>query len=281
MTADAPLRRVRLCADDYGISPGVNRGIRDLIARRRINATSAMVTGPAIGPDETSALADAAASNPSCAIGLHVVLTAPFQPLTMYFRPLEGGLFLPLPKMLRASLLRRLDRDIMQVEIAAQLSKFKALFGRAPDYVDGHQHVQLFPQVRDAFLAAVKAAAPEAWVRQCGRDQPLRRGLATPKALLLDVLSRQFRRAAARAGIAFNPGFAGAYDFSHPADFAPLMQGFLAGLPDGGLIMCHPGHVDDVLTSLDPLTGQREREYAFLAGDDFPRLLTEQRATLD
>jgi hypothetical protein len=31
--------------------------------------------------------------------------------------------------------------------------------------------------------------------------------------------------------------------------------------------------VDDVLVSLDPLTEQREREYAFLASEQFPRLL--------
>ena len=32
-------RRIVLCADDYGISPGVNRAIRHLIIRKRINAT--------------------------------------------------------------------------------------------------------------------------------------------------------------------------------------------------------------------------------------------------
>ena len=34
--------------------------------------------------------------------------------------------------------------------------------------------------------------------------------------------------------------------------------------------MCHPGHVDDELKRLDPLTTVREREYAYLAGDGFP-----------
>ena len=62
-----------------------------------------------------------------------------------------------------------------------QLAAFKELFGRAPDFVDGHQHVQLFPQVRDAFLAAVKEAAPDAWVRQGGRNQPLASGSARPR----------------------------------------------------------------------------------------------------
>jgi len=58
------------------------------------------------------------------------------------------------------------------------------------------------------------------------------------------------------------------------------MQSFLEGLPDGGLVMCHPGFVDDVLVSLDPLTDQREREYAYLAGDDFPTLLARNRVAL-
>jgi len=48
------------------------------------------------------------------------------------------------------------------------------------------------------------------------------------------------------------------------------MQQFLDGLPEGGLIMCHPGFVDETLVSLDPLTDQREHEQAFLAGEHFP-----------
>ena len=280
MNGDAPPRHIWLCADDYGLSPGVNRAIRDLIERGRLNATSVMMIGPAIGRDEISALNDAAAKSPHCAIGLHATLTAPFHPLTMHFKPLDGGLFLPFPRMLRAGLLRRLDPEIIRAELAAQLAAFTEKFGRAPDFVDGHQHVQLFPQIRDAFLTAVKEAAPRAWVRQGGRHQPLAQRLGMPKALMLDILSAQFRRNASRANISFNPAFAGAYDFSQEPDFAELMRQFLDGLPDGGLVMCHPGFVDDILVSLDPLTGQREREYAFLAGDGFPRLLAANNVTL-
>jgi predicted glycoside hydrolase/deacetylase ChbG (UPF0249 family) len=280
MNGDAPPRRIWLCADDYGLSPGVNRAIRDLIARGRLNATSVMVVGPAIGRDEVDALNAAASNSPRCAVGLHATLSAPFHPLTMHFRPLDGGLFPPFAKLLRAGLLRRLDPEIIRAELAAQIAAFVERFGRAPDFVDGHQHVQLFPQVRDAFLAAVKEAAPGAWVRQGGRNQPLAQRLGSPKALLLDILSAQFRRSASRANIAFNPAFAGAYDFSKVADFEELIKQFLDGLPDGGLVMCHPGFVDDILISLDPLTGQREREHAFLASDAFPRLLAANNVTL-
>jgi chitin disaccharide deacetylase len=279
MATNAPIR-IWLCADDYGISPGVNGAIRDLIRRGRLNATSVMVVGPTIGRDEINALKAAAANSPRCAIGLHVTLTAPFPPLTMHFRPTDGGMFLPFAKLLRSGLMGRLDPEVIHTELMVQLSTFGELFGRTPDFVDGHQHVQLFPGVRDAFLAAVKEAAPDAWVRQCGRNRPLLERLGSPKALVLDVLSAQFRRRASRSNIAFNPDFAGAYDFSTRSDFGSLMQQFLKGLPQGGVIMCHPGVVDDVLVRLDPLTVQREREYALLGGEHFPRLLAANRITL-
>jgi predicted glycoside hydrolase/deacetylase ChbG (UPF0249 family) len=277
MNDAAPPRRIWLCADDYGLSEGVNRGIRDLIERGRLNATSVMVVGPAIGRDEVAALKTVAANSPRCAIGLHATLTAPFRPLTMHFRPTDGGMFLPFPKMLRAGLLRRLDPEIIHAELMVQLSTFKELFGRDPEFVDGHQHAQLFPQIRDAFLQAVTEAAPGAWVRQGGRNQPLAQRLGAPKALVLDVLSAQFRKKASRANIAF----AGAYDFSGQPDFGALMRQFLDGLPEGGLVMCHPGFVDETLVSLDPLTTQRENEHAFLASADFPALLATNNVTLD
>jgi predicted glycoside hydrolase/deacetylase ChbG (UPF0249 family) len=279
MNETAP-RRIWLCADDYGLAEGVNRAIRDLISRGRLNATSVMTVGPAIGRTEVAALQDTAAKSPRCAIGLHVTLTAPFRPLSMHFRPLDGGLFLPFPNLLRAGLLRRLEPEMIEDEVSAQLAAFKELFGRTPDFVDGHQHAQLFPQVRDGFLRAVKEAAPGAWVRQGGRRAPLGKRLGAPKALVLDVLSAQFRKRAAGAKIPFNPAFAGAYDFSRASDFGALMSEFLQGLPDDGLVMCHPGFVDETLRSLDPLTTQREAEHAYLGSDQFPTLLAANKVTL-
>ncbi|MBV9969877.1 MAG: ChbG/HpnK family deacetylase, partial [Xanthobacteraceae bacterium] len=54
------MKRLRLVADDYGISPAVNRAIRDLIACGRINATSVMVATPSFSKIEAVALADVA-----------------------------------------------------------------------------------------------------------------------------------------------------------------------------------------------------------------------------
>jgi predicted glycoside hydrolase/deacetylase ChbG (UPF0249 family) len=273
-------RRIILCADDYGISPGVNRAIRDLIERRRINATSVMVVGPAIGREEVAALTQSAAGS-NCSLGLHVTLTAPFTPLTMHFRPLEGGMFLPLGKMLRASLLRQIDAEFIYGEVLAQLALFHELFGKMPDHVDGHQHVQLFPQIREGFARAVKEAAPDAWVRQCGRRETLARRLSNPKALLLDGLSAGFRKRCDESGLRYNPGFSGAYDFRRDRDFAPVVRAFISQLPDRGLAMCHPGFVDETLKAYDPLTDQREREHAFLASDNFLELLKELDVSLE
>jgi predicted glycoside hydrolase/deacetylase ChbG (UPF0249 family) len=274
-------RRIWLCADDYGISPGVNRAIRDLIENGRLNATSVMVVGPAIGRDDVNALKGSVKANPRCAIGLHATLTAPFRPLTMHFRPTEGGQFLPHARLLRRGFAGRLDFEVVHTELTVQLKTFADLFGCAPDFVDGHQHVQLYPGVRKAFLAAVKEAAPNAWIRQCGRDRPWMQRLDSPKAFVLDVLSAQFRKRAARAGLTFNPAFAGAYDFSKRPEFGALMRQFLQGMPEAGVVMCHPGIVDDVLISLDPLTVQREREYEFLRGDRFLPMLAASDVALN
>jgi predicted glycoside hydrolase/deacetylase ChbG (UPF0249 family) len=280
MSPNVPPRRIWLCADDYGMSPGVNRAIRELIKLKRINATSVMVVGPAIDRTEIDSLKQDLADNPDCAVGLHATLTAPFHPLTMHFQPLDGGRFLSLGNTLQAALLRRFDPEMVQAELFAQIAAFKELFGRAPDYVDGHQHVQLFPQVRDAFIAMVKDNAPLAWVRQCGRAQPLTQRLSNPKALFLDILSDTFRKRCSSAGVAYNLGFAGAYDMVRGGDFAVAMTDFLQGLPDQGLVMCHPGFVDETLLSLDDVTDQREREFGFLSGDDFARLLSTSNVTL-
>ena len=280
MTEVPQPRRIVLCADDYGLSEGVNRGIRELIAAHRLNATSVMVVTPAFTREEIVALKAVVAGNGACQIGLHVTLTAPFRPLTLYFRPLDGGSFLTLSSLLRASLLRRLDPEIVPSEIGAPIETFTEAFDRAPDYLDGHQHVQLFPQIRDAFLAAAGERAPKAWLRQGGRAVTPLFSLGDAKARFLDMLSTRFRQRANAAGFAFNPAFAGAYDFSKPADYGALFAGFLDDLPEGGLVMCHPGFVDDTLRELDPLTAQREVEYDFFRSDSFARLLADRNVTL-
>jgi len=239
-----------------------------------------MVIAPAFHRSEAMALNVLNTGTARVAIGLHLTLTAPFRPLSKDFEPLDKGAFLPLAATFTAACRHRLSRDALVAEITSQLRSFFDAFGRAPDFIDGHQHVHLFPQIGAALLAVVKETVPDAWVRQCGRTVPLAARFGDRKGLLLDVLSHRFRRRAAALGVRTNPAFAGTYDFHDEADIAALFPRFLDRLPDGGVIMCHPGFVDAELQRLDPLTTLREKEHAYFAGESFPALLASHGVAL-
>ena len=279
LPVDSP-RRIWLCADDYGISPAVNAAIRELLLGGRLNATSVMVVAPSWSRSEASLLLGLKAAGRLRAIGLHLTLTGPFRPLTASFKPLCGSSFRPLTDMILLSWLRRLDRAALGAEIAAQLAAFSAVFGATPDFLDGHQHVHLLPQVRDEVVSAIKAAAPKAWIRQCGSVRPFLDQLNDRKGLLLSWFSGALRRKAKAQSVAVNPAFAGSYALRPDTDFARLFPHFLDRLPDGGLIMCHPGQVDDELKKLDSLTALRETEYRYFASDAFVDLLRHRKVVL-
>lgn len=273
-------RRIWLCADDYGISPGVNTAIRDLAGRGRLNATSVMAVGPSFHRSEASSLAALNTSSSRVAIGLHLTLTAPFRPLSESFKPVSKARFLTLAATLRHAAMRRFGHDALKAEITAQIEVFVDAFGRAPDFIDGHQHVHLFPQISEAVLEALQALAPDAWLRQCGRIIPMSARFADRKGLLLDILSARLRRRCAALGVRTNPAFAGTYEFDDKADFAALFPRFLDRLPAGSVVMCHPGFVDGELQQIDSLTTLREREYAYLISEAFPAALMARGLTL-
>jgi predicted glycoside hydrolase/deacetylase ChbG (UPF0249 family) len=200
--------------------------------------------------------------------------------LSKGFAPLREGAFPPLATTARLALTYRFDATALVAEIAAQMQRFLDTFGRTPDFVDGHHHVHLFPQISDALLEVVPRTAPHAWLRQCGRVIPLTQRFADPKGLLLDLLSGRFRRRAASLGLRTNPAFAGTYEFDEGANFEALFPRFLDELPDGSVVMCHPGFVDAELQRLDPLTTLREKEYAFLISDAFPAVLASYGVAL-
>lgn len=275
-----PVRRIWLCADDYGIAPGVSAAICELIARGRLNATSAMVTAPSFGPQAASELAHRAADKTGVAIGLHLTMTAPFRPLTAFAPLTKDGTFLPISDMLVRAFWPRFDRNLVAREVAAQIDAFIAAFGRPPDYVDGHHHVHLLPRISEAVLRAMKRVNPSAWARQCGQITPLAGRLHDRKGILIDFLSRRFRARAKALGVPTNPAFAGTYRFRPDATFAGFFPAFLDGLPEGSVVMCHPGFVDAELARLDSLTTLREKEFAFLASDEFPALLAARGFSL-
>src|SRR5260370_14340726 len=114
-------RRIWLCADDFGISPAVNTAIRDLVVRRRLNATSAMVVAPSFQRTEASALDALNAAAPRVAIGLHVTLTAPFRPFSKRFTPLRERAFPPLAAMAGRTLMHQLEPDALAAVLTCPL----------------------------------------------------------------------------------------------------------------------------------------------------------------
>ncbi|QCI65719.1 ChbG/HpnK family deacetylase [Phreatobacter stygius] len=254
------MKRLILCADDYALSPGVSRAIRELVLAGRLNATSVMSAGPDLQAEAAALLG---LGRPGLQIGLHVTLTGGLAPLTA---PRLRRFFGLTGLMLRC-FTGMVDKTALSAEIGAQFAAFDRAFGRPPDFIDGHQHVHLLPVVRSLVLDAARRHAPGAWLRQC-RDAG--EGL---KGRIISGLSGGLIADAKTAGFVTNPAFSGAYEFGRATDFAEIFPRFLADLPDGGLVMVHPGYVDDALRRVDPVHEPREMELAYLAGDRFPQAL--------
>jgi predicted glycoside hydrolase/deacetylase ChbG (UPF0249 family) len=282
MTGTQP-RRIWLCADDFGISSSVNTAIRDLVVRGRLNATSVLVVAPSFYRLDAVSLNALNSVTPHVALGLHFALTAPFRPASKGFTPVRDGAFLPLAATFRHAALRRFRRDALVREIRSQLQAFIDTFGRAPDFVDGHQHVHVLPGIRGALLEVLGRSGRRSWLRNPADRATaiLRRRLAVPKAVTVAALAYGFESAARQAGFDMNEGFSGFSPFDPSIAAERVFHQALAELGPRPLAMCHPGHVDAELERLDPLTTLREREYAYFCGHAFPQALKAHDLTLN
>ncbi|MER9855752.1 MULTISPECIES: ChbG/HpnK family deacetylase [unclassified Mesorhizobium] len=251
-------RRIRLIADDYGLAPGVSAAILDLLDRGRLTGTSCMTGFPEWAKE-------AERIKPLCgraAVGLHLTLTDQLAVTGRSALAPEGRL--PPLRALALPVLRgRIDERHVHAELDAQYSRFVEALGRRPDFVDGHQHVHFLPVVR----TWLRARFPE------GADRPALRGApamaAGAKVAAIAALAAGFNRSMQRAGfIVFQP-LAGIYDWRYPEKFTAVLQAAVEGLPERGLFMCHPGHVDETLRARDTMQGVREVEFAALASDAF------------
>ncbi|MBI3347153.1 MAG: ChbG/HpnK family deacetylase [Burkholderiales bacterium] len=267
-----PLRRLSVCADDYGQGAAVDRGILALAQQGRITALSALVTPPR-WPGAGSALHDARIEG--VATGLHFNLTEG-QPLSAELRR-DWPRFPPLRALIAQALGGRLSAGLggaLAAEFQAQLQRFVDVSGRAPDFIDGHQHVHALPGVRPLVLAAARSLGLP--LRNTGRV--LGPGFAF-KRRVIEALGGRALEAQMRArGVAMAPALIGVYDFSPRADYRALMRAWLHGAPDGALLFCHPalGEPD----AGDPIAAARQREMAYLASPAFAADLAEAGVSL-
>ncbi|MEI7429546.1 MAG: ChbG/HpnK family deacetylase [Betaproteobacteria bacterium] len=261
------LKTILICADDFGLTPGINSGIIELAAQGRINATSCMTRGRFFSRDAPT-LAPLAIQT-----GLHLNLT----------ESLEGGEFYqPLPQLLRNSYLRKLDPRIITAEIEYQLDAFETILGRTPDYIDGHQHVHQFPVIRDCLIAVLQRRYPEQrpWLRSTLPGAlsalPLKEQF---KAWFIGFLgARSLTAHAQNTGFSMNHHLLGVYDFTGGEHaYLEFLDAWLAAATANDLLMCHPATVAD---PADVLGQQRVAEFAVLSGERMPALLERHSISL-
>lgn len=256
---------ITLCADDYGLAPGVSAAILALIDSGRLQATGCMTGSPhwpAAAP--LLRLLDGKAD-----MGVHLTLTDQ-KPLGAMPDLAPAGQLPSLPALLKRAVTRRLDRTEIAAELGRQIDCFEAHYGRPPDFLDGHHHVHQLPVIGEVVLELWRRRlGGHGWVRSCVEPFPaiLKRGIDPVRASVISALGLGFRRRLERQGVPHNTSFRGVYDFSGRVPFDQLFRRFTDAPGPRALMMVHPGFVDDALMAADSLTHQREVEYAFLSSD--------------
>jgi predicted glycoside hydrolase/deacetylase ChbG (UPF0249 family) len=268
-----------LCADDYALSPGVSRGILEALAAKRLSATCAMTNRPS-WPE---AARDLKTFDGRADLGLHLNLTtgAPLEPMPA-FAP--DRVFPKIGSVVGKAILRQLPEVEIRAEISRQIDAFEAAMGRPPDFVDGHQHVQVLPGVRRWLIddLARRGWAGKLWLRDSsdGLGAILARKVEAAKAIQVALLAAGFAGQAKAAGFRLNVGFAGFSAFDAAHSFASDFSAYLIKPGPRHLVMCHPGQVDAELRAVDDVTTTREQELAYLLSPDFPADLARRGAVL-
>jgi predicted glycoside hydrolase/deacetylase ChbG (UPF0249 family) len=240
------VKRFALCADDFGSGPAVNAAILRLAAEGRITAVSCQVELPAF----RAGLPALRAQEGAVDVGLHLDLA-----------PGRAGL---LPLLLRTHA-RAIRRSDVAAQIARQLDAFEDALGRAPDFVDGHQHVHQLPVVRNALLEVLadRYGVPGPVVRNTVALRP-----QGAKARLIAALGgAALRRELQARGVPHNPDFAGFYGLDPAAPYPALFRSWLEAAADGALFFCHPGLAPG--DPGDPIAPARAAELEYLSSPAF------------
>lgn len=259
-------RRLVINADDFGLAPGVNRGILEAHAAGTLSSTSVMVNTPAF--DEGLALAREQA--PALGLGLHLNLVAG-RPLTRAASLTDPrtGCFHSLGALARRALGGAVRADDVRSECDAQFAAL-AQRGVRPTHLDSHRHAHALPGVLPAVLASARAAGVAVVRRPLDRPS-LAQPLASMKIVALHAAWRRALAGVARADrepLARSPRFRGILLQDKP-DVQDRMLALFDQLEAGATeVMLHPGHDDAVLGAQDPYRAPREREVAALTSSE-------------
>lgn len=262
MPVENPLRSIVLIADDFGLSPAVDAGIIELADCGRLSGFGCLTQLPRWF-DAAKALDQVRMGAGGVQVGLHLNLSQGF----------GGAWHRSLPMLITGAYAGLLPRDRIRESLKTQWDRFTQALGRAPDYVDGHQHVHHLPVVRDCLLEMLAEESAELWVRI---TSPIMEPKPVIKGWMISHLGAEtFRQQAQRQGLKTNTAFAGVYGFDQSQNgYAHLMSEWLSAAPENTVIMCHPGHFAYGSTD-DPIAPARAEELGFLSSPEFGDLLSE------
>jgi len=260
------MRTFVLCADDFAITESVSSGILDLIDCGSLSATSCLVTSKywlqgAVQLRSRENRVD---------VGLHLNLVADD---LLKHDPDYTPALQPYPRhshLILSSLLGRLDKGQIIIEIERQLDRFVEGWGSLPDFVDGHLHVHQLPVVQDALTHVYKRrlAGKNRYVRNVADIIPTKGGWFKP-AIIRALGGRRLREQLEEVGIPHNEVFGGIYEFNQNANYREMMRAWLRGVGQSGMLMCHPGLAEQ--TRSDPIGVCRAKEYEYLRSEAFTR----------
>jgi predicted glycoside hydrolase/deacetylase ChbG (UPF0249 family) len=241
--------RLILNADDFGLTPGINRAIAELHRAGVLTSATLMATGPAFED-----AASIARSLPTLGVGCHITLVDGIPAAHPQSIPTllgsDGKTFRPsLADFVQALLRGRISEDDIEREALAQVQRLQRA-GVDVTHLDTHKHTHLFPAVARPLLhlaercsiGAIRNPFEPAWIRALGHGGALRR-------LQIAVLNRGLpaflRLPQIRHAHVHTTG--GTIGVSATGDLNPTtLAAILAALPSEGVfeLCCHPGYND-------------------------------------
>lgn len=259
------VRRIVMCVDDVALNPAVTTAVVKLARLGVISAASAMVESPH-WVREAARLREL-----SIDVGLHFNMTHSFGPLA---QPT-----LSWPALVLRAWSYRLSGPLLHDAFDRQLEAFTRNARRLPDFIDSHQHVHQFPQIRAELFRAIDRWWPGAmrpWVRStypvAGRHVSLLSRLQMP-ALQARLGGPRFRQLAEVAELPTNRTYAGLYNFDlEDRLFAKQCDRWLSSVRDGSLWTVHPAAAE---WNPDPIAKARVAEYAVLRSSSFRQRMAD------
>lgn len=259
------VKRIVLCADDYGQAKAISQGIFTLIQNGRLSATSCLVNTPYWSEHAkwlipVQSLVD---------IGLHFNLTEG-KALSPSFIEAYGEDLFSLPNLIRKAILRQLDCSIIEAECHAQIDAFEAAMGFLPQFIDGHQHVHQFPVIRTALLTAYekRLRSQNAYIRLVNERVRLKDYVVDFKKVVITAMgTKPLTELLQKNNIQHNQSFAGIYRFNQSSQYRQLFLRFINEVKEGGIVMCHPGFFAS--DKEDAIANARHEEYQYLVSNHF------------